>query len=139
MKRIKLDIDHQYDFNLIGIIASIKFYKIAWAINNKLLIRLIKQDDYILETLNGKKASFMNYLYEADGNALQLYKNKAVDGEKACLLPEVPHFDYVMKINSDSQSFSSEEMVKELKEVKWIEYIAALKIQTLKSKDNFLT
>lgn len=139
MKRIKLQIDHEYDFSLIGIIASVKFYKIAWAINNQLIIRLIKQEDYVIETKDGKKAAFGNYSYDLEHSSFQLFKNKSVDGEKAYLLPELIHFDYVFKIDSDSQSFSNEVIVKELKEVKWIEYIAALEIETLKSKDNFLS
>lgn len=139
MKKTRLIIDHEYEFDLLGIIASVKSYKLAWAINKKLDIRLVKQGDYFLEMKDGKRAGFANYCYDPEGSFFYLFRNRSVEGEKAHLLPEMSHFDYLVKTNKDSQSFASEEILKELKEVTWIEYIAAIEVEKLKSKDNFLT
>ncbi|MBL6445240.1 IPExxxVDY family protein [Fulvivirga sp. 29W222] len=139
MKKTKLIVEYEYEFELIGIISSIKFYKLAWAINKKLDVRLVKQDDYSMEMKGGNLASFSNYLYQMESSCFRLFKNRSVEGENASLIPELPHFDYIIKIDEQSQSFAKEEILKELKEVQWIEYIAAIEVETLKSKDNFLT
>ena len=139
MKKTRLIVEYEYEFELIGIIASVKFYKLAWAINQKLDIRLVKQDDYSIEMKRGSKAAFSNYLYQLESQCFRLFKNRSVEGENTCLLPELPHFDYIVKIDEQSQSFAKEEILKELKEVPWIEYIAAIEVEKLKSKDNFLT
>ncbi|UII29973.1 IPExxxVDY family protein [Fulvivirga ulvae] len=139
MKKTRLIVEYEYEFELIGVIASVKFYKLAWAINKKLDIRLVKQEDYTIEMKGGGKTSFSNYLYQVDGKCFRLFRNRSVEGENAYLIPELPHFDYVIKIDEQSQSFAKEEILKELKEVTWIEYIAAIEVEKLKSKDNFLT
>lgn len=139
MKKTRLIIDHEYEFDLLGVIASVKSYKLAWAINKKLDIRLIKQEDFIIEMKNNGKANFINYLFDPEAGYFHLFKNKSIDGENAHLVPELNHFDYIVKIDQHSQSFAKEEILKELKEVPWIEYIAAIEVEKLKSKDNFLT
>ena len=45
MKRTKLVIDYEYDFNLIGIISTAKGYKLAWELNQALGIHLVKQSE----------------------------------------------------------------------------------------------
>ena len=139
MKKMRLVVEYEYEFELLGIITSVKFYKLAWAINQKLGIRLVKQADYTLEVKGGGTAAFGNYLFESDYSYFELYKNRAMEGENAYLVPEFQHFDYLVKIDAQSQSFAKEEILKELKEVSWIEYIAAIEVKKLKSKDNFLT
>ncbi|ELR72336.1 hypothetical protein C900_01618 [Fulvivirga imtechensis AK7] len=139
MKKTRLIIDHEYEFDLLGVIASVKSYKLAWAINKKLDIRLVKQEDFILEMRNNGKANFINYLFDPETSYFHLFKNKSIEGENTHLVPELNHFDYIVKIDRHSQSFAKEEILKELKEVPWIEYIAAIEVEKLKSKDNFLT
>lgn len=139
MKKTRLIVEYEYEFDLIGIIASVKFYKLAWAINKKLDIRLVKQPDYTIEMKGSNHPAFSNYLYQLESSCFRLFKNRSVEGENTYLIPELPHFDYVVKIDEQSQSFAKEEILKELKEVQWIEYIAAIEVEKLKSKDNFLT
>jgi len=139
MKKTRLIVDYEYEFDLAGLISSVKFYKLAWAINQKLDIRLVKQADYELLMKNNKAVRFINYIYESDNCTLQLFKNKSDTKEVAYLIPEMNHLDYVLKVDSVSQSFANEEVVKALRDVKWIEYIATIDVDNLKSKDNFLS
>ena len=48
MKKSKLIIDYQFDFELFGVIATVKGYKLAWEINQELGIQLIKQPDLVV-------------------------------------------------------------------------------------------
>jgi len=139
MKKTRLIVDYEYEFDLAGLISSVKFYKLAWAINQKLDIRLVKQADYELLMKNNKAVRFINYIYESDNCTLQLFKNKSDTKEVAYLIPEMNHLDYVLKVDSVLQSFANEEVVKALRDVKWIEYIATIDVDNLKSKDNFLS
>lgn len=139
MKKTRLIVDYDYEFHLLGVISSIKFYKLAWAINNQLHIRLLKEEDHELNLKNNKKVTFGQYIFETENSIFQLYKNKSESDEIAYLLPEMSHFDYVIKLDANSQSFAKEEVLKELREVKWIEYIAPIEVENLKSKDNFLS
>jgi hypothetical protein len=138
MKKTRLHIEHNYDFELFGITSSTKFFKLAWAINTELNIRLIKQEDFVLEFSNGENINFVNYLFEDDSCIFQVYKNKSPDNEAKFIIPELSHYDYVVKINGSFQSFALEEVLKVLRNVKYIEYIARIAIDKLKSKDNFL-
>ncbi len=139
MKKTKLHIDHNYDFDLFGITSSAKFYKLAWAINSLLDIRLIKLDDYLIEGSDDLNLAFLNYSFEEDNCLFHLFKNKSPDNENKYLVPEMPHFDYILKFNGTFQSFAIEEVLKVLREVEYIEYIAPIPLGKIKSKDNFLT
>jgi len=139
MKKTRLIVDYDYEFELAGLISSVKFYKLAWAINQKLDARLVKEDDYELVGKNNKTINFINYIHASDSCTLQLLKNRSNNIEKFHLIPEMSHLDYILKIESTTQSFASEEVVKALRDVKWIEYIAPIDVNNLKSKDNFLS
>jgi len=139
MKKTRLIVDYQYEFDLLGIISSIKFYKLAWAINNKLNIRLVRESEYEVPYKDGSQALFSHYIYSWESGALELFKNKSESSVAGYLVPEMSHIDYILKIDINSQSFAKEEVIKALRDVKWIEYIAALDVDNLKSRDNFLS
>lgn len=138
MKKTKLLVDFDYDFNLMGITASVKFHKLAWAVNSKLNIRLVKQPDYILDETASAPMTFLNFVYEDDSCKIQLFRNKSPDSDHLFILPEMTHYDYVLKFNGQLQTFAAQEVMKQLRDVKYIEYIAAISLDKLKSRDNFL-
>ena len=45
MKKNKLVIEYDFDFELLGILSSARGYKLAWEINQALGIQLVKQQD----------------------------------------------------------------------------------------------
>lgn len=138
MKKTKLLVDYDYDFDLMGITASVKFHKLSWSINSKLNIRLVKQRDYVLDETAPIPQSFLNFNYSDDSCSIQLFRNKSPDSDQVFILPEMTHYDYILKINGQLQTFAIEEVMKQLRDVKYIEYIAAISLEQLKSKDNFL-
>ncbi|MDX1629302.1 MAG: IPExxxVDY family protein [Fulvivirga sp.] len=139
MKKTRLVVEYEYDFDLLGIISSVKFYKLAWSINNQLDIRLVKEEDFILPLKNNKKETFVHYAYESEHCSIHLFKNKGESDEINYLIPEMAHIDYVLKIDALSQSFAPKEVIKALRVVRWIEYIAPIDVKKLKSRDNFLS
>ena len=138
MKKSKLQVDVTYDFDLFGITSSAKFHKLCWAINQHLGIRLVKKEDYEVLIKNGASIFFINSSFKDSSCQIDLFKNKSPDSDLQFITPEYQHYDFVLKINGLFQTFAEEELLKQLREVKYIEYIAKLSLDKLKSKDNFL-
>ena len=61
MKKSKLIIDYQFDFELFGVIATVKGYKLAWEVNQELGVQLIKQPDLVVGFKNNEEKSFSYY------------------------------------------------------------------------------
>ncbi|MEJ2004194.1 MAG: IPExxxVDY family protein [Cyclobacteriaceae bacterium] len=137
MKKNRLIIEYDYDFHLLGLTSSAKFYKLAWTLNQLLGIELKKGEDYRLDLLK-EPASFELYTFGDPEVQFWLYRNRSVSSDSQCLLPEFPHFDYIIKIPEESQTFILKELQEALREVDLIEYIRALDAKNLKSRDNFL-
>ncbi|MEM1408010.1 MAG: IPExxxVDY family protein [Bacteroidota bacterium] len=139
MKKTRLNIEFTYDFWVFGISSSVKFFKLAWAVNKYLGLQLIRESDHLIVSKDAKTAAFGLFRWDTETGSVELFKNKSLDAEGVYILPEFNHFDYLVKADCSLQSFSKEEILKELKDVECIEYIAALEVNDLKSKDNFLT
>ncbi len=137
MKKTRLVIDYDYDFALLGITSSVKFYKLAWSVNQALQISLIRISDYELP-LKDETRQFGCYVFEKDDPQIWLFRNRSLENDKHYLAPEISHFDYILKIPGNSQSFAKKEILKDLREIKCIEYIGAIDLDALKSKTNFL-
>jgi hypothetical protein len=63
MKKSKLIIDYEFNFELVGLTSTAKGYKLAWEINQALGIHLIKQPDLIVGFKNNEEKSFSFYAY----------------------------------------------------------------------------
>jgi len=138
MKKKRLEIEYTYDFDLLGIISSAKGYKLAWDINNLLSVRLVKQQDLIVQFKNNNEASFSYFSFENEVNKLRLFRNKPNEGEgRSVLLPEFPHLDYIMLIQGED--FGGNNRLQELlRNIPSIELVTFIPLAALKSKDNFI-
>ncbi|HEY3430890.1 MAG TPA: IPExxxVDY family protein [Cyclobacteriaceae bacterium] len=139
MKKSKLVIDYEYDFELIGIRSSAKGYKLAWEINHNLGIHLIRQPDLTVGFKNGDERSFSFYAHETRLNRLKLFKNKPVDSDsgKYHLIPEFHHFDFILLIQMDDSN-QRDALLQQLKQIPSIELTAEIPLEGLKSKSNFI-
>ncbi len=138
MKKKRLEIEYSYDFDLIGVISSTKGYKLAWDINHLLNARLVKQPDLIVQFKNNTEASFSYFSFENEINKLKLFRNKPNDSEvRGFLLPEYPHFDYIILIQGEDHG-NSNRLQELLRNIPSVELVAFIPLSTLKSKDNFI-
>ena len=99
MGKNRLVIDPDYDFELYGIISSSKEYKLAWALNKRLGIHLIKQEDVHLNFLKEGSVTVSTYLFESGNSEYKLIRNKLfnqIDNKTAYLLPELQKFDFLL-------------------------------------------
>jgi len=138
MKKKRLEIEYTYDFDLIGVISSAKGYKLAWDINNLLSVRLVKQQDLIVQFKNNSEASFSYFSYENEVNKLKLFRNKPNEAEgRSLLIPEYPHLDYIVLIKGEDHG-GSNRLQELLRNIPSVELVAFIPLAALKSKDNFI-
>ena len=139
MKKTKLIIDYEYDFDLLGLTSVAKGYKLAWEINRLFHITLVKQPDLVVGFKNGVERSFSFYAFESSHNRLKLFKNKASENErgKYFLIPEFPHFDFIILAAMEEQ-YARQELISALKSISEVQLVASIPLEGLKSKSNFI-
>lgn len=138
MKKKRLEIEYTYDFELLGIISSAKGYKLAWDVNNLLSVRLIKQPDLTIEYKNNVTGAYGYFAHESEVNVLKLFRNKPNDSDlKNFLIPEFPHYDYILFSKGDEQ-MESNRLRELLRNIPSIELVAFIPLDALKTKETFI-
>ena len=138
LKRNKLPIGYDYDFEIIGIIAAIKEFKLAWSIGKELNIEMLKQKDIQINLLNST-IWISNYIYETENSVLRMLNNKCVnDSSQKFLIPEMNRFDYLIKLEGEGDTFTPDEVAEKMKQIDSVQYSAVIDYTKLKSKENFL-
>jgi hypothetical protein len=104
MKKIKLFVEHQYDFELLGLVSSVKDYKMAWLINHSLRLKLVKISDFEPEFIHQPQLKISQFLEEKDHGFIQLLKNRSLSegGNALYLIPELKMFDYFLLIQDQT-------------------------------------
>ena len=138
MKKSKLVIDYEYNFELIGITAIARGYKLAWELNNRLGIHLVKQPDLVVGFRNNEEKSFSFYAFETALNRLKLFKNKPAEQDpgKYFLIPEFPHYDFI--ILAAMEQHTHQQLIDLIRTIPSVQLAAAIPMDGLKSKSNFV-
>ncbi|MFN7792033.1 MAG: IPExxxVDY family protein [Cyclobacteriaceae bacterium] len=139
MKKKTLDISYSYDFDLLGIISPLKGYKMAWEINNCLNIKLVKDKDLCISFKKGIDQNFSQFSYSCEAWVLKLFRNKPLESDlsKVTLVPEFPHFDFVLLTQSDDPA-KSNRLQEVLRLIPSVELVAFIPLGALKAKDYFI-
>lgn len=139
MKKSKLIIDYEFDFELLGLISTAKGYKLAWDINQALHIHLVKQPDLVVGFKNNEERSFSHYAFQTQLNRLKMFKNKPSDqdGGKYFLIPEFPHYDFIILTDMEEQ-YTGQQLIQSIKSIASIQLVAGIPLEGLRSKSNFI-
>lgn len=139
MKKRRLEIEYSYDFELIGVISSMKGYKLAWDINHHLGTRLTRQTDLSIQFGGRVKCEYVHFSYQSPLYCIRLFKNKPHDGErgKYLLVPEFPHVDYII-LSQGADKIECNRFQQYLKDIPSIQLVAFIPLASLKSKDYFI-
>jgi hypothetical protein len=141
MKTIKLLVDYDFDFELIGVISSLKGYKLAWCINQALKLNLKREDDLIIDFLHEGQLVIINYNYETEYSNFRLLKNKSCEFANIAspfLIPELKEYDYFIQLKDESGIFGASPIMEKLKHIAGVEFVKQLETENLKSKDNLI-
>jgi hypothetical protein len=138
IRKNKLEIEYSFDFELIGIRTSLRGYKLAWHINQGLQTRLVKEKDLEVHLKKGS-AHFDHYAHRSALNALHLFRNRtsATDNTTPPLVPEYPHFDFILMTQSE-ESLGGNRLQEYLRNLPSVEWAALIPLSALKSKENFI-
>jgi hypothetical protein len=149
MKKSRLVIDYEFNFELIGIATPARGYKLAWDMNQRLGIHLIKQPDLMVGFKNQEEKPFSFYAHETPLNRLKLFKNKSSYAETASadnsgekdtgkyfLIPEFPHFDFIILAAMEDQT--PQQLIDLIKTIPSVQLAASIPLAGLKSKSNFI-
>ncbi len=138
MKKSKLVIDYEFDFELLGITTAARGYKLAWDINQHLGIRLVKQPDLMVGFKNSEEKNFSFYAFQTPLNRLKLFKNKPSDQDsgKYYLIPEFPHYDFIILAAMEDKH--AKELIQLIKKIPAVLLVASIPLNGLKSKANFI-
>jgi len=139
MKKSKLVIDYDYDFNLIGLTTTVKGYKLAWELNQALHIQLVKQPDLVVGFKNDDEKSFPFYAFQTQLNRLKLFKNKPSENDpgKYFLIPEFPHFDFII-LAAMEDHYTHQQLLDLIKSIPSVQLAVTIPLDGLKSKSNFI-
>lgn len=138
MRRTKLVVDHELGASIIGLVTTLKDYKLAWNINQVFEIDLSMQLPLVFKFIKGKNLSITNYLYQAEFQQFRLIKNRGNEDNSGFLVPELMNFDFFLMISGEEEIMPKEPVVEKLHAIKGIEYFQLLDVAKLKSKDNFI-
>ena len=137
MAKLKLEIDEDYDFVLIGICSSFTDYRLCWGINKALSISLERIEDYAMQ--NKKDGEFFFSFYEFFNEQTEenyfLIKNQSYNFKK--LISEHDKIDYflIIKNNYDTEI---EDLLTKLKALDSVLTAFSFDVESLKSRSNLI-
>lgn len=141
MKTLHLDIEYQYDFDVYAVVSSVKEYKLAWALNQLLNLRLSKQQDLCYDLLGRGRLVVSNYQYTTEHSEVRLFRNRALGTsnlKKPFFLPDIKEYDYVLQISGAMQQLYPQELIRRLLQSPLVQYVRKIDPQTLKFKENLI-
>ena len=141
MGKKRLIVSYEIDFNLYGLIATIKDYKLAWLLNKALNIHFVKEPDLTLDFVSGGRLVLCNYYHQSEHFSIRLIKNKDVEQtgvQTNYLIPEMNNFDFVLQIKGIDQFMEIAQLEKTIRSISEVEYLAAIDTGKLKSKENLI-
>ncbi len=136
MAKLTLEIDADFDFDLIGICSHIKNYRLSWEINKELSFELTKDRNYEINQ-NGEQQIHAFYSYYDHDNLIDyfLINNRS---DKGLLIPEENKCDYFMIIKGILKPSEKNDMLKKISNLKHVLTSYAIEVEGLKSKNNLL-
>jgi len=141
MKKVKLQIEHTYDFEVLGLVSPVKDYNMAWLINRQLDLDLIKWEDLEIEFLSDPQLKISQYFLSLPHGFVQLLKNKAINSQNqvSYLIPELKTMDYFLLVQDQTFQISINTFANKLAEIPFIQNVMKLDVTKLKSRENLLT
>lgn len=141
MKKSKLLVDNLYEFELLGFVAPIKDYKMAWVVNDCLDIKLIKTNDFELFFLDDSVLKISQFIIKKDHGYIQLLKNRSVSENQNInyLIPELKMIDYFLILQDFTYDLNIYTYIEQLSKSNIIQNVVKLDVTKIKSKENLLT
>lgn len=161
MAVLKLHLDEfdEIDYDLIGIHSALEDYRLAYLINQALLIKLSKSTEEVGIWLKEGEAFFPKFTFDDQSHGIKwsLIPNQteiqsntqelnqglfgATDWEvfrKVYLISELKKVDYFLKIENNHNALPTHKIMKALKSVDRITTVYQIDPENIKSKNNLI-
>ena len=130
-----LEIEDEYDFEIIGVSSHEKDYRLAWSLNKSMGWRLVRIEDAVAE---GKRSTThharFRWTHPVDQTVFTLIDNKTPDG---VFMPDMAQFDYILKIEQSGEVVS-DAFYQRLRNADFVLAIHLQDVDKLKFKNNLL-
>lgn len=137
-KRVKLQVDTEINFKLIGISSHENDYRLVWAINNLLQMQFARTENLIIhDNRLGTEMGFSRFIYYDEDRFLtyKLISNRCPDG---FLFQEIRNFDFIMQVTKEMTDTEIKAFIKKLKAVEVISASFLLDPEKLKGLRDIL-
>ncbi|MDY0078119.1 MAG: IPExxxVDY family protein [Bacteroidales bacterium] len=124
------------DVNIIGITTTMPDYKLAWNINTKLNINLVKRKDIVPEGLNGEFA-YAYYLYD-EGENSNVYNLVSINDKGALWLKLPVTTDYLLIIRNSIHSEKLTDILKTIRKTEQLVHAFLIEQERIKGIDPLL-
>lgn len=141
MKKQKLSADFEFNLEVIGVVAPVREYKLAWLLNEHLDVNFIKQDDLTIELKGNNSITISNFLFENDLTIFRLLKNRLTEmshSNKSHLINSINQFDYLITVDDQSDNFDAEKFKNAINAISEVHYATRIDTTNLKEKENLI-
>jgi len=137
-KALKLKIDNEINFKIIGISSHENDYRIVWAINEKLGVQFVKVDNLVIHQAKLKEdLEFSRYLLDDEERYLKFYliSNRCPNG---FLFPEVKNLDFILQVIGEFPASDLKDLEKRIKSIEVVSTAIILQPEKIKGIGNIL-
>ena len=136
MAKLTLEVEEDYDFELVGICSHVKDYRLSWEINKALEFDLTKGKNYEIN-VKGYSQSYSFFSFIDDDNLIEFYliNNRCSNGR---LIPEEKKSDYILMIRGVLRGGQKDEIIEKIGNIKNVLTTYEIEVNKLKSKGNLL-
>jgi hypothetical protein len=127
-----LDIEYDFDFDVIAISCHLRDYRLCWELNQKLDIQLERAEAE--QQLGDQFFSLFKTYCDETRTTIQLISNYSESGR---LIPELKQADYLLILH-DNARWEIEELIDHIKAVPAVLTAFSVDPEGLKSKENLL-
>lgn len=137
-KKYTLELEPEFDFDLIGICSHHSDYRLAWGINEHLGLHLVKcEENFELMNKRGEVVSSHSmYSFQDEENRIEYYLIKNLSQGKYAV-PENTSIDYFLFL-CNNHAVEPRDVIAQLKEVNSILGAYAFEPEELDSAENFV-
>ena len=132
---LKLKVDQEFRYRLLGISCHENDYRLVWAINNQMKMKFVRTANLIIHNPKLKlDLEFSRYTYRDEDKYLtyNLVSNRCPDG---FLFPEISKIDYLLQIIGDTHTSHTEGLMKGLRKIEIISAVFPVEPGKIKNPD----
>jgi hypothetical protein len=130
-----LEIEDEYDFEIIGVSSHEKDYRLAWSLNKTFGWHLVRIED---AKLDGKRSTTYHarfrWMHPVDQTVFTLIDNITPEGT---FMPDLAQFDYLLKIEQPVDS-TMKKLLEGLRKTNFVLASQRQEVDKLKFKDHLL-